>query len=837
MDLRSVLNTADNGAAGAAKPPLTPQQHPQPRPSHSPAQYGYRGGDYPPHQSQPHPAMPHQSPVAQPQDYPPHHHSAHPQQQHPPNYPPASPYQAPGPYSGRPAPPPLQTAAHSGPGFHDARSPGSMAAPSPYRQPPTPSSVAGGAAGYPFPPQHPDMTSPVQRHQYPPPQYSARQRRDSHSQSVAAHTPGATPSSAASGPGSYVQQHPAVPQTPPVTTPGGHPYSQQRSQSVQSTPTPTSAHSQLAFPSHHPPPAHGSPVVAAHPQPDYNRQPSQPAPPPAPGPSGTRQSTGNFAQPPSPYQQRTPSLAHSQIPQPHSSPRTAAPPRPPQRLSTGSHSAYGSPARDSIQRPRSSHEREHSMSVSPKTRVSSIPSNPEQQHHHPHHRPPTTSEIDPRPLQPPPNPHADPERIMTPAKRKLDDRDLSPRELERKEPRPPPGEVNGAHAQPPHRQPLAPVAERKKRAVYSEPPVWARTIHSLGKNPPSQPNFVLHKKPDPDAKDTKDAKDAKDAKDGRKNGAPSEPGPEDLLGQWEASISGLKPVDGNTKDLADFLFMSVVSNPDIQEILSHRIQFEIEAKLGTLIDKDTNKRVARGGRSEFILDDDGRTAFKSSMTETTHKAFNEYLNQVVLQTDPRQAKSNGGPGRVQVHYKHTREIDRFFELPPELQARIPNCVRTRMPRGRTPKARITYDQKTNEVLGKIIKARVADLDIHMPACPMDCRISINLEMDWDGPVEELEQHGISHQREERFPDRHKDRLSYTHGHYRIDLTQVTQTTIRLGTRRSEKEHELEIELNPNMLLEQGRRAMNGLHNRYQELVEGFLDNVRVMARKAREYNN
>lgn len=86
--------------------------------------------------------------------------------------------------------------------------------------------------------------------------------------------------------------------------------------------------------------------------------------------------------------------------------------------------------------------------------------------------------------------------------------------------------------------------------------------------------------------------------------------------------------------------------------------------------------------------------------------------------------------------------------------------------------RVTYDQKTKAVLNKIIKARVADIDIHMPNSPMDCRISINLEMNWDGAVEELEQ-SMANQGE-RQPDRNKDRLSYTQGHYQIDLTQVTQ---------------------------------------------------------------
>jgi hypothetical protein len=286
--------------------------------------------------------------------------------------------------------------------------------------------------------------------------------------------------------------------------------------------------------------------------------------------------------------------------------------------------------------------------------------------------------------------------------------------------------------------------------------------------------------------------------------------------------------------VADFLFIHVVSNQNLPEIMNYGIQFEIEAKLGTLVDKETKARTNRYLETECILQDNRQTMFRSSMTEAQHKAFNDFLNQTVIQTDPR--NPNNGGKRVQVVYKHRREIDRFFELPPEMHNRIPGCVLSRLDsRNRNIKVRVTYDQKTREVLGKIIKARVADIDLHLPACPMDCRLSINLEMNWEGSVEELEQ--LSVHQQERRSDRNKDRLSYRHGHYQVDLTQVTQGTATPGNhQRLEKEHELEIELAPGVLLEQGRRAMANEPHRYQELVEGLVDNVRVLARKAREFS-
>lgn len=82
-------------------------------------------------------------------------------------------------------------------------------------------------------------------------------------------------------------------------------------------------------------------------------------------------------------------------------------------------------------------------------------------------------------------------------------------------------------------------------------------------------------------------------------------------------MTGVKPSEEIAKSVADFLFIHVINNEDIQEITSRKINFEIEAKLGTLIDKDTNLRVEKGVRTECILRDNGRTAFKSSMNEVS----------------------------------------------------------------------------------------------------------------------------------------------------------------------------------------------------------------------------
>lgn len=219
--------------------------------------------------------------------------------------------------------------------------------------------------------------------------------------------------------------------------------------------------------------------------------------------------------------------------------------------------------------------------------------------------------------------------------------------------------------------------------------------------------------------------------------------------------------------------------------------------------------------------------------QSQHCELNGYLNEQVKASFPHN-RNPTAQSRVQVHYVHRREIDRFFELPVQMRDRLPACVSSLMQSGPV-KARVTYDQKTGAVLAKIVKARVADMNIHFPHLPLDCRISINIEWDWDGPAEEIEHCQIP--TKERPPDRIKDRLSYKHGFYQVDLTQVTHGLPTCGGQnpqpdpQTSKEHELEVELDAKSIIEHGRMLLNQEENRYQDLVEGFVNDMRLLARR------
>lgn len=149
--------------------------------------------------------------------------------------------------------------------------------------------------------------------------------------------------------------------------------------------------------------------------------------------------------------------------------------------------------------------------------------------------------------------------------------------------------------------------------------------------------------------------------------------------------------------------------------------------------------------------------------------MNEYLNARVQETFPSNPEAQSDK-RVPIKYRHRREVDKFFDIPPNYWTSLPPALKAQFKTRHAVKVRVSYDQKSNDPLAKIIKARISDLDIYNPQSGLDCRISINFEMRYDGDIEELK----SLMSDQKRPDRNKDRVSYTQSVYQIDLTQVTQ---------------------------------------------------------------
>ncbi|RKP36071.1 CYTH-like domain-containing protein, partial [Dimargaris cristalligena] len=270
---------------------------------------------------------------------------------------------------------------------------------------------------------------------------------------------------------------------------------------------------------------------------------------------------------------------------------------------------------------------------------------------------------------------------------------------------------------------------------------------------------------------------------------------------------------------------------------------EIEAKLGLLVDNQTGQRIRLPVTSLAVLENPsannsqpgggsggGRPTrpwytFKSDMSLDQHRYFNELLNRRARDTQSSQHRG------AKVHYKHTREIDRFYLEPNPNAASQP---------GEPDRFRIraTFDKETAKVVegpGAIIeKKKIANLDVYSPNTAMDFRITVSEEKPMRMPTVES-----SH-------ERHKDRLSYRHEIWQFDLTQV-KTPSRENSNQQPSPfaprgndapsvtHELELELaNTDWFLKERQRFQDrDPGHQFNTIVQTFVNNIYMLASHAR----
>ena len=174
-------------------------------------------------------------------------------------------------------------------------------------------------------------------------------------------------------------------------------------------------------------------------------------------------------------------------------------------------------------------------------------------------------------------------------------------------------------------------------------------------------------------------------------------------------------------------------------------------------------------------------------------------------------------------YTHPQEADEFYELTQDGIAHLPPSITqwSDKRRKKMPKVRITTDLKTKKKTAQIIKSRIADLEIYNPQCSFDVRISISIESPWEGRMDHLNPIGDGSN------DRMKDRMSYRHGAYQIDLTQISYN----GNQKPQQ-HELEVEISTELIRKELDNLKRQRKSRYEELVRGFINNVRILCRTA-----
>ncbi|KAL5359130.1 CYTH-like domain-containing protein [Aspergillus floccosus] len=393
----------------------------------------------------------------------------------------------------------------------------------------------------------------------------------------------------------------------------------------------------------------------------------------------------------------------------------------------------------------------------------------------------------------------------------------------------------------------SPSVPRVKRRRYNEPPVYARRMERTKGRCPLIPNpiapipkharhsaqnpWVLRQRRISSQPSATDHPIKTKVEGSPTNGPPvtqtvPQPSQTGSLGPWEPSITGYIPHEEVTKVVCDFLFQHVVLRNDAAAAPAGTAAagqgpiIEVEAKLGQIIDMDRGDRLQLPVLTETIINKENtrlRTAFESRMSLAQHRVMNNFLNEAVKASMPHAA-----PGRIPLSYAHKKERDTFYEVAP---SELPPIIRQNLNPRHKPKVRVTVDQRTGEVLAKIVKCRIADLDVYSPSTTVDWRLSVNLEISYDGDVSHLP---VVDATRGRGGERNKDRMSYRHLAYQIDLTQVAKSE---PPTKGDFEHELEIEVSAAEIRRQGKLAMSGdPKNQYEDLIKGFVDNVRVLAR-------
>jgi len=283
---------------------------------------------------------------------------------------------------------------------------------------------------------------------------------------------------------------------------------------------------------------------------------------------------------------------------------------------------------------------------------------------------------------------------------------------------------------------------------------------------------------------------------------------------WEPNFDNMIPYNDVVMEVADRIYDNIVECP---WELPEGSTWEIEAKLGHIIDKKTGERLYLPVRSETILDQGWASEnirFDSKMSMAQHKALNVYLNHETGKSQQRREK---------IQYQHMVQVDKFYEVPAAMLERLPEFLqkcRARKPHVR-PRVRISTDAKTGAVRESIIKFRIEDLEVYCPrrADQCDYRVSISLEWRYPWPTEHL----LEVREDGAELNRRKDRMSYAHQAMRLDLTQVKGEA-------AEPSHEMEVELLPELVIEEGRKAARNEDNKYEALIGTYLNYVRALSR-------
>ncbi|MCJ1466820.1 mRNA-capping enzyme subunit beta [Pseudocyphellaria aurata] len=262
------------------------------------------------------------------------------------------------------------------------------------------------------------------------------------------------------------------------------------------------------------------------------------------------------------------------------------------------------------------------------------------------------------------------------------------------------------------------------------------------------------------------------------------------LGLWEDSITNTVPSGEPLKDLSGFLNQEVVF-------------VEIEAKTGQLIGKDTNTRLVLSVTTEKAISKNDAIIRASFRSYAEHCLKNKNLNKVCVGSQNRTDHSLV-PGTGHISHSNILRarspVRQLYELSQVGLLSLPPAItKTLRPQRSNTNPRITVDMQTGRTVAKMIKVRLANLDIYSPNTDHHIRVSVSVEKSLDG---------------DDWP-----RLVEPHLEH-IDLTQVTSET-------GHNEHELEVELSAAALRKNVTLMRDGQPNDFHKLVQGLTNSIQI----------
>ena len=182
----------------------------------------------------------------------------------------------------------------------------------------------------------------------------------------------------------------------------------------------------------------------------------------------------------------------------------------------------------------------------------------------------------------------------------------------------------------PQRTADSPPKLTKKRIRYREVPIFAQSYRKYGRSGKNRQqtlernlSFAKQEPQQPPSQSIK-MENPNDHSERAIPGVQPDIDAARLLGSWEPTITNVIPSEELTRGISDHLFSIVYMNGvefgPAGAKAGRGAMVEIEAKIGQIIDKDTNDRIRIPVSTECLLsrtDPNLRTAFRSSMTEVS----------------------------------------------------------------------------------------------------------------------------------------------------------------------------------------------------------------------------